>query len=190
MSGGTGVSGARVLVAGVGNVFLGDDAFGVEVARRLREITLPERVDVADYGIRGVHLAYDLLDGRYHTLVLVDALPLTDAPGTLAVVEVDGDDPGWALRPDEILDVPADGHGMDPEAVLRLVYGLGGRVPRILVVGCRPSVLDEGIGLSAPVAAALDEAVRTVARIAREEAAALDAPQDSATRRSEVGTGA
>ncbi|GAA2710835.1 hydrogenase maturation protease [Micromonospora olivasterospora] len=169
------MSGGRVLVAGIGNIFLGDDAFGVEVVRRLRDAALPERVDVSDYGIRGMHLAYDLLDGRHDVLVMVDALPLDEPPGTLAVLQVDLDDPGWTLRPADVLDAPAaDGHGMDPESVLRLLSGLGGGVDRVLVVGCRPAVLDERMGLSAPVARAVDEAVRLVEGIAREEAARLD----------------
>ncbi|MET8354276.1 hydrogenase maturation protease [Micromonospora sp. NPDC005206] len=166
--------GGRILVAGIGNIFLGDDAFGVEVVRRLRDVVLPPGVDVSDYGIRGIHLAYDLLDGRHDVLVLVDALPLDEPPGTLAVLQVDLDDPGWTLRPADVLDAPAaDAHGMDPESVLHLLRGLGGSVDRVLVVGCRPAVLDERMGLSAPVAAALDEAVRTVTGIVREEAARL-----------------
>ncbi|WP_073835163.1 hydrogenase maturation protease [Micromonospora sp. CB01531] len=164
----------RILVAGIGNIFLGDDAFGVEVVRRLRDEILPAGVDVSDYGIRGMHLAYDLLDGRHDVLVLVDALPLDEPPGTLAVLRVDLDDPGWTLRPADVLDAPAaDAHGMDPESVLRLLRGLGGSVDRVLVVGCQPAALDERMELSAPVAAAVDEAVRTVAGIVREEAARL-----------------
>ncbi|MFE9658217.1 hydrogenase maturation protease [Micromonospora sp. NPDC006431] len=164
----------RILVAGIGNIFLGDDAFGVEVVRRLRDEVLPAGVDVSDYGIRGMHLAYDLLDGRHDVLVLVDALPLDEPPGTLAVLRVDLDDPGWTLRPADVLDAPAaDAHGMDPESVLRLLRGLGGSVDRVLVVGCQPAALDERMELSAPVAAAVDEAVRTVAGIVREEAARL-----------------
>jgi hydrogenase maturation protease len=172
----------RVLVAGLGNIFLGDDAFGVEVVRRLRDVVLPPRVDVSDYGIRGMHLAYDLLDRRHDVLVLVDALPLDEPPGTLAVLQVDLDDPGWTLRPADVLEAPpADAHGMDPESVLRLLHALGGRVDRVLVVGCRPAVLEECMGLSAPVAAGVDEAVRTVAGIVREEAARL-AGSESAAR--------
>ncbi|MFD0743674.1 hydrogenase maturation protease [Phytohabitans flavus] len=168
--------GGRVLVAGVGNVFLGDDGFGVEVVRRLAGIELPPRVDVADYGIRGVHLAYELSGGAYDVLVLADALPLDEPPGTVAVLDVDPDHPEWTLTPAEVLDAPAaDGHGMDPVAMLRLLRGLGGRVAKVLVVGCRPAVLDERMELSAPVAAALDEAVRTVCRLAAQEAARLDA---------------
>ncbi|MEU5723595.1 hydrogenase maturation protease [Micromonospora sp. NPDC047738] len=164
----------RILVAGIGNIFLGDDAFGVEVVRRLRDEVLPAGVDVSDYGIRGMHLAYDLLDGRHDVLVLVDALPLDEPPGTLAVLRVDLDDPGWTLRPADVLDAPAaDAHGMDPESVLRLLRGLGGSVDRVLVVGCQPAALDERMELSAPVAAAVDEAVRTVVGIVREEVARL-----------------
>ncbi|MFE9207439.1 hydrogenase maturation protease [Micromonospora sp. NPDC007230] len=170
----SGLEHGRILVAGIGNIFLGDDAFGVEVVRRLRDEALPAGVDVSDYGIRGMHLAYDLLDGRHDVLVLVDALPLDEPPGTLAVLRVDLDDPGWTLRPADVLDAPAaDAHGMDPESVLRLLRGLGGSVDRVLVVGCQPAALDERMELSAPVAAAVDEAVRTVAGIAREEAARL-----------------
>jgi hydrogenase maturation protease len=172
----------RVLVAGIGNIFLGDDGFGVEVARRLRDIALPARVDVADYGIRGVHLAYDLLDRRHETLILVDALPLDEPPGTLAVLQVDLDEPGWMLQPADALEAPAaDAHGMDPESVLRLLLSLGGGIDRVLAVGCQPAVLDERMAMSAPVCAALDEAVHLVAGIAREEAARLDAPKPKET---------
>jgi hydrogenase maturation protease len=151
----------RVLVAGIGNVFLSDDGFGVEVVRRVDPATLPPGTDVADYGIRGVHLAFDLLDGRHDTLVLVDAVPLDDPPGTLAVLEVPMDG-----APAEELAVPAvDGHGMTPLAVIDLLRTLGGSVRRVVVVGCRPAVLDEGIGLSPPVEAAVEPAVRLVAEV-------------------------
>ncbi|MFI2651465.1 MULTISPECIES: hydrogenase maturation protease [Micromonospora] len=166
----------RILVAGIGNIFLGDDAFGVEVVRRLRDAVLPEMVDVSDYGIRGMHLAYDLLDGHHDVLVMVDALPLNEAPGTLAVLQVDLDDPGWTLGPADALAAPAaDGHGMDPESVLRLLRSLGGTVDRVLVVGCQPALVDERMELSAPVAEALDEAARTVVGVVEEEAARLGA---------------
>jgi hydrogenase maturation protease len=166
----------RILVAGIGNIFLGDDAFGVEVVRHLRDASVPPGVDVSDYGIRGMHLAYDLLDGRHDVLVMVDALPLDEPPGTLAVIQVDLDDPGWALRPADVLDVPeADAHGMDPDSVLRLLRGLGGRVDRVFVVGCRPESVEERMELSAAVAGAIDEAVRIVVGIVRDEARRLDA---------------
>jgi hydrogenase maturation protease len=149
----------RVLVAGIGNVFLGDDGFGVEVVHRLERGSLPDGVDVVDYGIRGVHLAYDLLDGAHDAVVLVDALPLPDPPGTLAVLEVplDGD------PPDRPLETPAvDAHGMTPLAVVGLLRDLGGDVRRVLVVGCRPAVVDERMELSAPVAAAVEPAAALV----------------------------
>jgi hydrogenase maturation protease len=154
----------RVLVAGIGNVFLGDDGFGVEVVRRLLHADLPDVVDVVDYGIRGVHLAYDLLDGTHDVVVLVDALPLPDPPGTLAVLEVpmDGGSGAPAL----------DGHGMTPAAVVELLTSLGGAVDRVLVVGCRPAVVDERMELSAPVAAAVEPAAALVADVVRELATA------------------
>ena len=155
----------RVLVAGIGNVFLGDDGFGVEVVRRLDPARLPAGVDVADYGIRGVHLAFDLLDGRHDRLVLVDAVPLDEPPGTLAVLDVPLDVPldDPAGGPADALRTPAvDGHGMTPLAVLELLRTLGGSLRRAVVVGCRPAVLAEGLALSPAVAATLDDAVRLV----------------------------
>jgi hydrogenase maturation protease len=149
----------RVLVAGIGNVFLGDDGFGVEVVRRLDPADLPPGVDVVDYGIRGVHLAYELLDDRYETVVLVDALPMGEPPGTLAVLEADPDGSGGAV---------VEAHSMTPHVVLSALRALGGQPPRVLVVGCQPAVLDEGMQLSAPVAGAVDEAVRLVTRVAGE----------------------
>ncbi|XVQ14043.1 hydrogenase maturation protease [Spirillospora sp. CA-255316] len=167
MSGGPG---GRVLVAGIGNLFLGDDGFGVEVVGRLGASALPAGVDVVDYGIRGVHLAYDLLDGRHDTLIMVDALPLDGPPGELAVL--DAADPDEDMGGDAVLGAPAvDGHGMHPLAVLRLLRRLGGDVERVLVVGCRPAVVEERMGLSEPVRAVLDEAVRLVTALARDEAA-------------------
>ena len=157
--------GRRVLVAGIGNVFLGDDGFGVEVVRRVDSRELPAGVRVTDYGIRGVHLVYELLDGGTDTLIMVDAVPMEGPPGSLAVLEVgerdleEGED-GSAV----------DAHGMHPLAVLRMLDRLGGEVGRVLVVGCRPASVAEGMGLSEPVAAAVDEAVRLVADLARAEA--------------------
>lgn len=147
-----------ILVAGVGNIFLGDDGFGVEVARRLSTVELGPDVKVADFGIRGVHLAYELLDG-YELVILVDATPRGegDPPGTLYVIEPD---PAPEPDPDEV--PPLDAHGMDPGAVLSLLGVLGGQVDRLLVVGCEPAVADEGMTLSEPVAAAVDQAVTLV----------------------------
>jgi hydrogenase maturation protease len=142
----------RVLVAGVGNLFLGDDGFGPEVARRLAAERLPAGVKVVDYGIRGMHLAYDLLDG-YDTLVIVDAVSRAGAPGDLVVLEVGEDDLGSG---------DFDAHGMEPTAMLASLGSLGGRLPRTYVVGCEPAGVDEGIGLSPPVAAAVERAVELV----------------------------
>lgn len=159
----------RVMVAGIGNVFLGDDGFGVEVVRRMAGLELPDCVDVRDYGIRGVHLAYELLNGRHDALVMVDAVPVEGPPGTLEVIEVDEsavDDAVSGLDPADPLTPPAvDGHGMHPLAVLRLLRQLGGELGRVLVVGCRPGAVDERMELSAPVRAAVDEAVRLVTEL-------------------------
>jgi hydrogenase maturation protease len=146
----------RVLVAGVGNIFLGDDGFGVEVAARLAKCELPDWVTVADYGISGLHLAYDLASG-VDTAILVDAMPHGDAPGTVCVIEPDR----RAAGPE----TPAalfDGHGLQPDVVLGLLDTLGASVRRILVVGCEPASVDYGIGLSEPVTAAVDNAVQVV----------------------------
>lgn len=142
---------SRVLVAGIGNIFLTDDGFGVEVINRLDRSTLPDGVDVADFGIRGVHLAYELLEDRYDTLILVDAVPLRSAPGTLAVLDAtDAARTGAATL---------DAHSMSPDIVLAALTGLGGQIDRVLVLGCQPQDLDEGIGLSEPVDAAVDRAL-------------------------------
>ncbi len=143
---------ARVLVAGIGNLFLGDDGFGPEAARRLAAEPLPPDVQVVDYGIRGMHLAYDLLDG-YEALVILDALPRQGAPGDLVVLE---------LGPEDIGSGEFDAHGMEPTAVLASLGALGGRLPPTYVVGCEPADVEEGIGLSPPVAAAVDRAVLAV----------------------------
>jgi hydrogenase maturation protease len=143
----------RVLVAGIGNVFLGDDGFGSELARLLLGRQLPAGVRVVDYGIRGMHLAYDLLEG-YEVLVLVDAVPGSDVPGTVRVLEIGERDLGPA---------GVDAHAMDPATVLASLRALGGRLPRTFVVGCVPADVSEGIGLSGPVLAALDTAAQVVA---------------------------
>ncbi|MBO0850204.1 MAG: hydrogenase maturation protease [Pseudonocardia sp.] len=151
---------ANVLVAGIGNVFLSDDGFGVAAVTRLREVAhrLPPGVEVVDVGIRGMHLAYRLLDG-YHTLVLVDTAQRGNPPGSLYLLEHDLDRP---THPDcDRLDA----HRMDPASVLAMLdqladgNGLDRPVQRVLVVGCEPASLDEGLELSEPVAAAVDRAV-------------------------------
>jgi hydrogenase maturation protease len=157
---------ARVLVAGVGNVFLGDDAFGVEVARRLADEPMPDDVHVVDYGIRGVHLAYELLEG-YESLVLIDAMAQGGSPGDLYVFEpARNQGPGNGLH---------DAHDLSPATVLALVDDLansfGGGVERVVVVGCEPSQVDESMGLSVQVEAALPAAMRLVREVAEELAA-------------------
>ena len=145
----------RVLVAGIGNIFLGDDGFGVEVVRHLDTNSLPDGVTVEDFGIRGVHLAFELLNG-YDALVLIDAMPLREPPGTVVIFEPDVE----SIDP-----TAADAHSMGPAVVLGLLAGMGGHVPRVVVVGCQPLTLAEGIGLSEPVSAAVVPAVETVHRV-------------------------
>jgi hydrogenase maturation protease len=146
----------RLLVAGIGNIFLGDDAFGVEVVRRLAHRPLPEGVRVTDFGIRGFDLACALVDG-YDGAILVDAVRRGGAPGTLYVLELTGDAPGV---------VSADGHRLDPASALRLAHALGQLPARLRLVGCEPSRLvaaeDEATGLSPAVAAAVEHAMRLV----------------------------
>jgi len=147
---------ARVLVAGIGNIFLSDDGFGSAVAARLAAEPWPEGVRVGDFGIRGVHLAYELLDG-YDALVLVDAMATGEAPGALTVLEPTVESAEDAAPPLPSL-AAFDAHGMDPATVLRLLADLGGQVRSIVVVGCEPASLEEGMGLSEPVARAVEPA--------------------------------
>ncbi len=149
----------RILVAGIGNIFLADDGFGCEVVRRLTAEPLPAGVELVDYGIRGMHLAFDLLGG-YDALVIVDAAPRGGSPGDLSVLEVGPDDLGTA---------ELDAHGMEPTAVLGSLGTLGGELPRTLVVCCEPAELEERIGLSAAVAAAVPPAVSLVRDLLEEE---------------------
>ncbi len=154
--------GKRVLVAGIGNIFLGDDGFGVEVARRLAARELPPGIEVGDFGIRGMDLAYSLQDG-YDAAIFVDIAPRGEAPGTLSVIEPDTDDG----------EVVLDTHGMDPVRVLRLAKELGRAPKRTLIVACEPQTVVTGqhdedlVGeLSGPVLAAVDKAVTLVEELA------------------------
>jgi hydrogenase maturation protease len=140
----------KVLAAGIGNIFFGDDGFGVEVAGRLACAPLPAGVRLGEYGIRGVHLAYELLDG-YDALVLIDALPMGEEPGTVAVLEVD--------LTDVVAPSAMDAHSMSPATVLGLLAGLGGSVARVLVVGCEPASITDSMGLSPVVQSAVPAAV-------------------------------
>lgn len=182
----TGEDTGRTLVAGIGNIFLTDDGFGVEAVRAVEPGSLPAGVDVADYGIRGVHLAYELLAGRYDALVMVDAVPLGDAPGTLAVLDVSGYEnraefAGWA-------GAQVDAHSMQPEAVLAALHNLGGAIGRVYVVGCQPAALDEGIGLTPAVAAAIPRAVALVRELvgARAAPAGIDERRRGRHQRAEA----
>jgi hydrogenase maturation protease len=161
---------AKVLVAGIGNIFLGDDGFGVEVARRLTaEGNLPVGVKVSDFGIRGVHLAYELMEG-FDTAILVDAAPRGGSPGTVYALDLSVDGKTAAAEAELMPEVMLDAHGMQPDAVLALISRLGAEVNQILLVGCEPADVSEGIGLSPPVAKAVDEAVERVRVLAWEAA--------------------
>jgi hydrogenase maturation protease len=157
----------RTLIAGVGNIFLGDDGFGVEVANRLASEKLPEGVRVADYGISGMHLAYDLAEG-FDTTILIDATPRGSDPGTVYVMELDPAAPSAAAAPEPGRGIPLlDGHGMQPDVVFGMLDLLGAEAGRVLLVGCEPASIDERIGLSEPVTTAVDEAVRIVLDLVR-----------------------
>lgn len=149
----------RVLVAGIGNIFLGDDGFGPETLREMTAGPLPDGVRAVDYGIRGMHLAYDLLDG-WDGFVLVDALPDRGSPGAVRAFEVDRENPDTAPR--------LDAHAMDPASVFASLAALGGTLPRTVVVGCQVRDVDERIGLSEPVARAVPEAVGAVRAVLAE----------------------
>jgi hydrogenase maturation protease len=152
----------RTLVACLGNIFLSDDGFGVEVARRLEREPLPDGVRVTDYGIRGMHLTFDLAEGWDQT-ILVDAVSQGEEPGTVYVIEPELQQPPAGAQPGGLADrMLLDAHGMQPDVVLGMAGMLGADAGRVLVVGCEPASVDEGIGRSAPVAAAVDEAVRVV----------------------------
>jgi len=161
-----------VLVACVGNIFLSDDGFGVEVAGALSRAPMPDAVKVVDFGIRSVHLVYELLEG-YDVLVVVDTVAQQEGPpGTLYVIEPElpaRDDPA-----DPLPEVMLDPHDLTPGGVMSLMPTLGGAVGRILVVGCQPEVLDDGIGLSPAVQASVQPAADLVREVVRRELDRLD----------------
>lgn len=151
----------RILIACVGNIFLGDDGFGVEVARRLARSGLPPEARVVDFGIRSLDLTYALLEASDVT-IFVDATARSGDPGTVYLIEPDL---SWLPEP-EAAAVAVETHGMDLINVFGVVKSMGGRFGRILLVGCEPETLGpepEGqMGLSEPVEAAVDEAVRLI----------------------------
>jgi len=152
-----------ILVAGIGNIFLGDDAFGVEVVHRLARRQLPPRVRVVDFGIRGLDLVYALMDD-YEAIILVDAVPRGERPGTLYTIEPDLGVPD-AAEPGENTMEP---HAMDPMKVLALAKAMGGTPKRLLLVGCEPSPMledEERMGLSEPVEKALEPAIKIIEKL-------------------------
>ena len=154
---------ARVLVAGVGNIFLGDDAFGCQVVARLASEHLPPDVRLEDFGIRGIHLAYELLEG-YELVILVDAVPRGGTPGDLYVIEPESDEERTMAHEGSLVDA----HGMEPGSVLSLLETMGGNA-RILVVGCEPADASDRMGLSGPVEAAVGRAVPLIKRLLEDE---------------------
>ena len=152
------MSSPRILIAGIGNIFLGDDGFGSEVARRLAGKSFPDAVRVVDFGIRGFDLAYALMDGHDVT-IFIDATPRGGAPGTIYTIEPDLSE----LNGLDMQQMMVEPHSMNPVKVLSMVKTMGGEFKRILIVGCEPQTLgpEEGqLGLSEPVTAAVDEALR------------------------------
>lgn len=150
----------RILVAGVGNIFLSDDGFGPEVVRELATRDIPPGVRVVDYGIRGLHLAFDLSD-TVETLILVDTVPRAgNGPGSLAIMEV---------SPDQIGSATFDAHDMSPGSVFRSLRSLGHAPQTTLVVGCEPASTEDGIGLSERVAAAVSVAADKIVELVNRE---------------------
>ena len=159
-----------ILIAGIGNIFLGDDGFGCEVAQRLlhRETRpYPAGVEIVDFGIRGVELAYTLLDG-YDNLILIDTVARGGAPGTLYLLEIDQAQP-TPEQGTEAGRISLDAHSMDPAKMLAFAHTLGAQPERTLLVGCEPSPLDTQAddfdihpGLSQPVETAISEAIQLI----------------------------
>lgn len=170
---------AKILVAGVGNIFFGDDGFGVEVATALASEQLPEGVRVADFGIRGYDLAYAFLDG-YDTVILVDATPRGGTPGQVYLIQAETSPAAEAANPTPMT---IESHRMDPAEVLRLVEMMGGRPGQLLVVGCEPEPIDEEgdiqPGLSKPVRSAVPVAVNIVLRLVEELTVEVDSSLQS-----------
>ena len=159
----------RILVAGIGNIFLGDDAFGVEVAQALMRRPLPAEVWVVDFGIRGYDLAYALLDD-YDAAILVDAVARGEAPGTVSLIEPDPVASNEATEPGEPSEPALDAHQMNPLQVLRMVRSLGGELRNLYLVGCEPAVLEPesgALGLSEEVSRAVPLAIGMIEALVR-----------------------
>jgi hydrogenase maturation protease len=154
----------KILIAGIGNIFNGDDAFGCEVIQRLEPGAFPENVTVADYGIRSYDLAYALTDG-YDAVILIDAAARGGDPGTVYLLELDARGLG------ELEQGAADAHSMSPVSVIQMAQSLGGVKGKLYLVGCEPAVLecDQGeMGLSPAVQRAVPEAIGMIASLVRD----------------------
>jgi len=172
----------RILIAGIGNIFFGDDAFGSEVARRLSRRPVPDGVRVLDFGIRGLELSYALLD-PYEAVILVDAVPRGGRVGTVYVLEP------------EVSVAAANGvivepHSMDPVKVLRMARELGSTIARVLLVGCEPTPVTDDemqMEMSEPVQAAVEEAIILIESLVKQllenRCAALDFAEALSDRR-------
>jgi hydrogenase maturation protease len=148
----------QILVAGIGNAFLGDDGFGGQVAQRLEKRELPSGVSVFDFGTGGLDLAYEVMRG-YDALVLVDVSRQGEPPGTLYVMEPDPEDTEGGIEDGTVIDP----HAMDPETVLRFVKSVGGWPGKVVVIACEPTTVEEmGWGLSEAVEEAVERAVELV----------------------------
>lgn len=149
-----------ILIACIGNIFLGDDGFGCEVAKVLQKRSLPENVKLFDYGIRGYDLAYAVLDG-YDVTIFVDAVPNRTLPGTIYVIEPDTSE----FENMEASPAMLDAHTMNPMRVLQMAYSMGAKFNKLWLVGCEPETLggEEGLmSLSEPVSAAVEKAAEIV----------------------------
>jgi hydrogenase maturation protease len=154
----------HILVAGIGNAWMKDDGFGGEVAKRLEAREIPAEAAVADFGIGGLDLAYEVMRG-YDALILIDISRQGGEPGTLYVMEPDEDDVEAGIEDGQVLNP----HGMDPQTVLRFVKTLGAWPGKVVIIACEPlEVEDMGIGLSDPVSAAVDGAVDLVLKTVEE----------------------
>ena len=153
----------KILVAGVGNIFLGDDAFGVEMVQRLRATPLPPEVILADFGIRSFDLAYAMADG-YDVIILLDAISRGESPGTISLVQPEAQEFGDTGQ-------PLDAHSSNPQRALQMASSLGGQLGSLYLIGCEPAVLetDDGrIGLSEQVEAAIPNAIQMLLTLLQE----------------------
>lgn len=146
------------LIAGFGNVLLGDDGFGVHVIKRLAAMTLPSHVQTMDVGIGGMELVLRLKTG-FDEVIVVDAVRRGETPGTLFVFAPNerelNRDSGKALNP----------HVAEPLAAMRMAKTLGVLPAAITVVGCEPENCSPGIGLSAAVSAAIDPSLNVIRKL-------------------------